>query len=92
LRRQKKACQPGPSTYVVKLLEPVEAVAAVAHHLASLADIAELFRQFEHADLGANDFLVLPLETPWRRLRNPASSAAAMAQIEPRKTPSVKLS
>jgi hypothetical protein len=36
------------TTLIVKLLEPVEVVAAIAHHLASLADIAELFGQFEH--------------------------------------------
>jgi hypothetical protein len=47
------------AAFVVKLLEPVEAVAAVAHHLAGLADIAELFCQFEHANLGADDFLIL---------------------------------
>ena len=47
------------ATFIVKLLEAVEAVAAVAHHLAGLADIAEPFGQFEHADFGANDFLVL---------------------------------
>ena len=35
-----------PAT-VVELLEVVKAVAAVAHHLASLADIAELFGEFQ---------------------------------------------
>src|SRR6516225_12323565 len=30
------------ATFVVQLLEPVKAVAAVAHHFAGLADIAEL--------------------------------------------------
>src|SRR5271167_1789572 len=33
-------------------LEPVEAVPAIAHDLAGLADVAELFGQFEQARLG----------------------------------------
>ena len=85
------------TTLIVKLLEPVEAVAAVAHHLASLADIAELFGQFEHAGLGANDFLILGHSgVLWKRhgggCATPTSSAPAMAHIEPRKTPAVRLS
>jgi hypothetical protein len=36
LQRQLAAC-------VIKLLEAIEAIAAVAHHLAGLADVAELF-------------------------------------------------
>src|SRR6516164_4572576 len=42
---------------VVELLEPVEAVAAVAHHLAGLADIAELLGKLQQANLGADDLL-----------------------------------
>ena len=44
---------------VVELLEPVEAVAAVAHHfiLQSLADIAELLGKLQQANLGADDLL-----------------------------------
>src|SRR5262249_31513015 len=42
---------------LVELLEPVEAVAAVAHHLAGLADIAELLGELQQANLGADDLL-----------------------------------
>jgi hypothetical protein len=42
---------------VVELLEPVEAVAAVIHHLAGLADIAELLGELQQANLGADDLL-----------------------------------
>src|SRR5262249_58412477 len=42
---------------VVELLEPVEAVAAVAHHLAGLADIAELLGELQQTNLGADDLL-----------------------------------
>src|SRR5262249_39753223 len=41
---------------LVELLEPVEAVAAVAHHFAGLADIAELLGELQ-ADLDADDLL-----------------------------------
>jgi hypothetical protein len=42
-----------------ELLKAVEAVAAVAHHLAGLADITELFGQLQQTDLCSNDLLVL---------------------------------
>jgi len=42
---------------VVELLEAVEAIATVAHHLASLAHIAELFGQLQEPNLGADDLL-----------------------------------
>jgi hypothetical protein len=42
---------------IVQLLKTVEAVAAVTHHLAGLADIAELFGKLQQANLGADDFL-----------------------------------
>src|SRR5262249_43909915 len=45
--------------FVVQLLEAVEAVPAVAHHLAGLADIAELLGQLEQTDLGSDDLLFL---------------------------------
>jgi hypothetical protein len=85
------------AAFVVKLLEPVEAVTAIAHHFAGLRNIAELFGQFEHTGLGADNFLVLGHDDVlWKRhgggYATPASSAPAMAQIEPRKTPSVRLS
>src|SRR5947208_16333883 len=40
---------------VVELLEPVEAVAAVAHHLTGLADVAELLGELQQANLSADD-------------------------------------
>ena len=42
---------------VVELLEPVEAVAAVAHHLTGLADVAELLGELQQANLSADDLL-----------------------------------
>src|SRR5262249_34147756 len=42
---------------VIELLEPIEAVAAVAHHFAGLADIAELLGELQQANLGADDLL-----------------------------------
>jgi hypothetical protein len=42
---------------VIQLLKPVKAVSAVTHHLAGLADIAELFGKLQQANLGADDFL-----------------------------------
>jgi hypothetical protein len=50
LQRQLAAC-------IVKLLEAVEAVAAVAHHLAGLADIAELFGELQQPDFRPDDLL-----------------------------------
>ena len=43
--------QGGFAARLVQFLEAVEAVAAIAHHLAGLGDIAELLGQFQHADL-----------------------------------------
>ena len=43
---------------LVQLLEPIEAVPAVSHHLAGLADIAELLGEFEQANLGADNLLI----------------------------------
>jgi hypothetical protein len=42
---------------LVKLLEPVEAVAAVAHHFAGLADIAELLGELQQTNFGTDDLL-----------------------------------
>ena len=77
--------------FVVEILEPVEAVPAVAHHLAGLADVAELLGQFEQAGLGANDFLILGhLSVSWSRhgggCATPTSSAPATALIRVRNT------
>ena len=41
----------------------IEAVAAVAHDLASLADVAELLGEFEQARLGADDVSTIPRQT-----------------------------
>jgi hypothetical protein len=38
---------------IVQLLEPIEAVAAVAHQLAGLADIAELLGKLQQSDFGS---------------------------------------
>src|SRR5262249_54810546 len=53
---------------VVQLLKPVEAVAAITHHLAGLADIAELLGKLQQANLGADDLL---FSSPPRPLRAP---------------------
>src|SRR5262249_37553560 len=45
--------------FLVHLLEAVEAVPAVAHHLPGLAHIAELLGQLEQTDLGSDDLLFL---------------------------------
>ena len=50
LQRHLAAC-------VVKLLEAVEAIAAVTHHLAGLADITELFGELQQSNFGADDLL-----------------------------------
>ena len=43
--------------FVVKLLEAIEAVAAIAHHLAGLTHIAELFGKLQQSNFGADDLL-----------------------------------
>src|SRR5205807_8255424 len=42
------------AAFVVQLLEAIEAVPAVAHHLAGLADIAELLGELQQSDLRPN--------------------------------------
>jgi hypothetical protein len=42
---------------VVEFLEPVKAVPAVAHHLAGLADVAELLGKLQQSNLGADNLL-----------------------------------
>ena len=82
--------------FVVEILEPVEAVPAVAHDLAGLADAAELLGQIEQAGLGANDLLILGhrclLEPPWRGLRNPDQLRPRHGSRPCSETPSVRLS
>ena len=67
-----------------ELLEPGEAVARGAHHLAGWAHVAELPGEFQHAYLGADDLLVLghsrcPLERRGRALRTPTTPRPASA-------------
>ena len=80
---------------VVKFLEAIKAVAAIAHHFAGLADVAELLGQLQQPNLGADDLLFLghrrcPLETP-RPGATPTSSAPASASASAM-TPTVRLS
>ena len=50
---------PRLAAFVVQLLEPIEAVAAIPHHLAGLADIAELLGQLQQAHFRPNNLLLL---------------------------------
>ena len=45
------------AAFVIEFLKAVEAVAAIAHHLAGLADIAELLGELQEPNLGADDLL-----------------------------------
>jgi hypothetical protein len=54
---------------VVEFFEALEAVASIAHHLPSLADIAELLGQFQQSHLGLDDFLFLHQSAPHRDRR-----------------------
>src|SRR3954447_22120807 len=81
---------------IIQLLEAVEAVARVAHHLAGLADVAELLGKFQQANFGPNDLLLFrhrrcPLERRGRALRTPTTPRPASASPQPM-TPSVRLS
>ena len=69
---------------LVELLEAVEAVARVAHHLAGLADVAELLGELQQAHLGADDLLLVghgrcPFERRGRALRTPTAPRPASA-------------
>ena len=55
------------ATFVVQLLEPVEAIPAVAHHLAGRADVAELLGQFKQSDLRGQSFAPVSPSSPSRR-------------------------
>src|SRR6266487_4027024 len=46
------------AAFVVEFLEPVEAVAAVAHHLAGLADVAKLLGKLQQPNLGTDNLLL----------------------------------
>jgi hypothetical protein len=81
---------------IIQLLEAVEAVARVAHHLAGLADVAELPGKFQQANFSPNDLLLFrhrrcPLERRGRALRTPTTPRPASASPQPM-TPSVRLS
>src|SRR5262245_34010395 len=41
----------------IQLFEPVEAVTAIAHHLAGLRDVAQLLRELQNPHLGLDNFL-----------------------------------
>src|SRR5262249_740481 len=61
---------------VVELFEAIKAVPAIAHHLAGLADIAELLGEFQQPDFRTND-LLFRRHVPVRRggaLRDPDRS------------------
>src|SRR5207302_10572584 len=47
------------AAFVVQLLEPIEAVPAITHHLAGLAHVAHLLGQFQQPSLDADDLLLL---------------------------------
>src|ERR1700756_1173622 len=44
---------------IVQILEQVKAVSAIAHHLAGLADIAELLGELQQTNLRPDDLLLL---------------------------------
>src|SRR4051794_24572523 len=69
---------------LVEILEAIEAVARVAHHLAGLAHVAELPGELQQAKLGPDDLLFLghdqcPLERRGRALRTPTTPRPASA-------------
>src|SRR3954452_6450187 len=82
---------------LVEILEAIEAVARVAHHLAGLAHVAELPGELQQAQLGADDLLFLghdrcPLERRGRALRTPTNSAPGLGSRFSLMTPSVRSS
>ena len=86
------------AAFVIQLFEAIEAVATVAHHLASLADVAELLGQLQQSDFGADDLLfgrhgVLRCAGA-RRFATPTAPRPAPACDSPwgSRTPSVRLS
>src|SRR5207344_1301187 len=84
------------TTGLVEFLEPIEAVARVAHHLAGLADIAELLGQLQQPHFGANDLLLFghrrcPSKRRGRALCHPTAPRPASA-LASAMTPSVRLS
>src|SRR3989442_10409553 len=69
------------AAFVVQLLEPIEAVAAVAHHLAGLAHIAELLGQLQQPQLRPDNLLLLRyvvISVPPRARAVPVRTAPAL--------------
>src|ERR687898_409412 len=69
---------------LVEILEAIEAVARVAHHLAGLTHVAELPGELQQANFGPDDLLFLchdqcPLERRGRALRTPTTPRPASA-------------
>ena len=69
---------------LVEILEAIEAVAPVAHHLAGLADVAKLPGELQQANFGPDDLLFLghdrcPFERRGRALRTPTTPRPASA-------------
>ena len=62
------------AAFVVKLLEAIEAVAAITHHLAGLAHIAKLLGKLQEPDLGIRWSWCSPIRRGGA-LRNPDRSA-----------------
>src|SRR5262249_32867523 len=84
---------------LVELLEPVKAVAAVAQHLASLADVAELLGELRQSTLGADALLCgghgfLKIAEAGRSAppTAPRPASAWLAIRRGNRTPSVRLS
>src|ERR1700757_2190024 len=86
------------AAFLVKLLKAVKAVSRITHHLAGLANIAELLGKLQQANLGSNDLLLLGhigvlLKTPGRGAAQPRPLRARPGlrfAVGPR-TPSVRL-
>ena len=49
--------QRGFAARVVEFLETIKTIPPIAHRLAGLRDIVQVFRQFQHAHLGLDDLL-----------------------------------
>lgn len=66
------------AAFLIQVPEAIEAVAAVAHHPASLGDAAQLLGQFQQADLGL-DHLTLGGRHDGLRVNRPGRCASPMA-------------
>src|SRR5215207_9235736 len=82
---------------LVEILEAIEAVARVAHHLAGLAHVAELPSELQQANLGPDDLLFLGHDqlssrTPRPGAAHPDHSAPGLGSRFSLMTPSVRSS